>query len=122
MKSLKILFSIKGKTEENLQEFDRLLFKGEIDVCKASKGIIGNFITSFLARNLQKHSNYQFGCPQKKEFIYAYDFPMSTDDDLPVYLLPLRGKFLVSGRFKGKVANSKQVLSLGSVEIYGNHI
>ena len=104
------------------QEYDFVLLKGEMDTCKASKGIMGNFITKLIAQHLEQYSNYRFLCPQKKGFLYAYNFPMVTDKDLPTYLLPFRGKFAISGTFKAQVTKGKKLVELSSGTLFGERV
>lgn len=119
---IKMFFEVKGKTDERRRDFDRVFLKGEIDFCKAAQGIIGNFITKLLIAKLSSYSNYRFSCPQTKGFFFAENFPLPTDNDLPVFLLPFRGKFLVEAKAKAKILDQKFFVHLLSFDLYGDHI
>lgn len=116
-------FTIKGQTIKKLDVYDREIFKGQIDACKASQGIVGNFITKMLTDNLGNHSNFKFMCPTKAGFYYFSNFPTLNENSLPPFMpKDLYGKFMIFSRVQGKMADNKPFVILISVSTYGELI
>lgn len=112
------LVAMKVKTNEDSNEFDKVIFKGNIDTCKVSKGIFGNFFVQMIAENLDKHSNFSFECPQKKAFYHATNFPVDAKY-IPYYILGKPQIWEVSATLKAKLANIKSMVHVVTVKIYG---
>lgn len=112
--------SIKAQNSNKRNEYDREIFKGQIDVCKASQGIIGNFITKLVSDNLAEHSNFRFKCPTKAGFYYFSNFPTITENALPPFMLKqVFENFVFFLKIQGKVPNNKQTVLLLSISISG---
>lgn len=62
--------------EHSGNNYDRELYKGNVDGCNISKRILGNVAIKLVAVNLEKYSNYKFICPQSKGLYYARNFPL----------------------------------------------
>ena len=117
-----LYIEVTGKSDERRRDYDRMLFKGEIDSCKASKGIIGNFLTKLMIDTISNYSNFRFTCPLEKKVFYVNSFPLPTEKDLPIFLIPLRGKFLCTVRLKVKLGKGKSLVPLITLNVYGDHI
>lgn len=53
---------IQGKSNEPISTF----YNNTVDLCKFSKGQIGNFMVQIFFQDLLKYSNYTLSCPLKK--------------------------------------------------------
>lgn len=119
---LKVIVSgeLVGKSNTTSKDYDQKLLNINVDTCKASKGIFGNFLVRMIADNLEKHSNYRFACPQKKNFFYATNFPVVDDKFFPSQLFRVQQFFRASFIFKGKLPNVKSLVHIFSVSIDGH--
>ena len=123
LETILIYFEIRAKSDEKSKEYDRLLLKGELDLCKVSKGIVGGFIAQFMVDRVIKYSNAQtLSCPINKQFLFVREAPLLREKDLPTFLIPLRGKFHVFAMYKGKVYRKRSSVWLLSIHVYGEHI
>lgn len=114
---------IKGQANKKLNSYDREIFKGQIDVCKASQGIVGNFITRMLSDNLGEHSNFKFSCPTKSGFYYFSNFPTLNENALPPFMpKELYGKFTIFTKVQGKMADTKPYVMLISISMFGEMV
>ena len=119
IQKLLFYFELKAKSDPDKLEYDRLVLKGEIDSCKSSKGVVGNFIANFIVGKISKFSNYRFACPQPKIFLIVNNFPLPSDKDIPAFLISVKGKFSLLGRLKGKISMKKVSFQMASLEIFG---
>jgi len=101
----------------NTQFFDAKI-QGNIDTCKASKGVIGSFFTKMMHKGLAKYSNYRFVCPVTKGIYFAHNF-MVDDSFLPPNLLGLQFKFVLYSSTKAKLAKGKTFVEGFSMQITG---
>ena len=120
-KKIFAIAELRGKVEESQMGYNRLIFKTQVNICKAASGVFGNFIIKLIAMRLEEHSNYRFECPQRKKFYYTYSFPMITVNQIPAFLSPLRGKFLLSTIIRGKPGSSKQAFHIASIDLFGEY-
>lgn len=112
--------TIKTQTNKKRNEYDREIFKGQIDVCKASQGIVGNFITKLVSDNLDEHSNFRFQCPTKAGFYYFTDFPAISENALPPFMAKhLFENFIFFMKIQGKLADNKPSILLLSISVSG---
>ena len=121
MQKVSIIFWLKGKTDQRVREYDRVYVSANIDTCKASQGVIANFIASNVLRYLKDYTNILLQCPFKRGFYYVKNFPMMTDRDLPKYNLPKIGHFVFKSIINGRPVNGKKGVHLWSSEIFGGH-
>lgn len=111
-----------GKSNAASKDYDRKLLKINLNTCNVSKGLFGNFIIRMISDNLEKHSNYRFVCPQKKNFYYAINFPVVDDKYFPTQLLGHSFYWRVSFIFKGKVPNVRSLVHLFSIRLDGHTV
>lgn len=123
MRKAMVYIDLKKQTNEKRDEYDCNFFKGQIDVCKAAQGAIGNFFTKFLTENLADHSNFRFVCPMKAALYYFRAFPTLTETAFPSFMSKsLVGKFLLTLKVQGKVVDNKPAVMLFSTSLYGEII
>lgn len=115
-----VWITIKAQTNKKRNEYDREIFKGQIDVCKASQGIVGNFITKLVSDNLDEHSNFRFRCPTNAGFYYFTDFPTLTESALPAFMpRQLFGNFIFFMKIQGKLSDKQPYVMLLSLSVSG---
>lgn len=119
MKRGMMYIDLKKQTNDKRNEYDGNFFKGQIDVCKAAQGVIGNFFTKYVTDNLQNHSNFRFVCPTRARFYYFHNFPTLTPAAFPSFMIKsVVGKFLLIMKVQGKVTENKPAVMLFSASLY----
>lgn len=113
---------IKGKTDKQSNNYDKILFKGSIDNCDISKGAIGNFVAQWISTHVDKYSNYKFECPLKKGFLYAVNFPVFEDKFIPYAVIGFAGRFVMAVVIKAKVEGVEGLVHVTSTRIYGKAV
>lgn len=113
------MISIAGKTIEESKTFDKEYYKGYIDVCTISKGIIGNVIIRWIADVLKDYSNYRFECPKTQGFLYLCNFPMISDSYFPKFLFMEPTSWELSVTLKAKVERVRSNVVIVSAKLYG---
>lgn len=121
-----IPFSVSAKENENSKTYEKLLFKGNLDLCKLSKGIFTNFIVKELTKVIMDHSNVRsIDCPFRKGFYYAVNVPIGsksgpgTEQYLPFHLISVKSEFEVLVTVKAKVSKSSPLVNIFSLKVYG---
>lgn len=112
--------TIKSQTNKKQNDYDREVFKGQIDFCKASQGIVGNFFTKMLSDGLGEHSNYQFMCATKARFYHFSNFPLVNENAFPSFMpKELYGRFVIFTKVQGKMSNNKPFVMLITINMFG---
>jgi hypothetical protein len=111
---LRAIFLVDIYTQrEGLKEYDKLIFKSNIDSCNIKKGIIGKF---FLQNLLDNHKNYtNIPCPQKKGFLYT-KFSHNRCESSTSWIIWIKN-FDDSGNTKGTIVKRKPMVELMSLRI-----
>lgn len=89
-----------------------------INTCDLKNLAKGNYFMKMVLESLKLYSNWNFDCPQKIKFLYAYNFELS-DKFLPVYLMPKTGYWCVSLFIKGKLPHKKIVPNVMTLKLHG---
>lgn len=117
-------FTVSIKTKENgsddLYKTD-FLKPTTINVCKAAKGVIGNYLVAYALSNMKNHTNVTVICPFQSGFYYAENFPVMGQEFHPFVPSFFKGiDWELTLVVKGK-AGKKQI-QLSTWKIYGASI
>lgn len=96
-------------------------FESQLDTCKISKGIFGNFIINMIADQLEEFSNFRFQCPQRPGYYYCANFPLTIDKYVPMYLMN-KGFWEFSLYSKFKNPKTKKMVVYLSVKVHGTNL
>lgn len=119
---LKILvyFLVNTKKNEDSTTYEQTLLKGNIDICKVSKGIFSSFLVKAIVERIVDHSNVvSLECPWKKGYYYAVNVPVGKGKSLPYHLIGLTKEFEVSVIVKVKLSKATPLVHLFSLKVYG---
>lgn len=79
-----ISLTLNVKTDQHKSEYDGRIIETNIDTCRLKQGNpFSNIVVNFVMEKVQKYSNFQLECPQKKGNFYVQNFP--TPDDAAVF-------------------------------------
>lgn len=82
---ISVSFAIKFKSTPDRKDYDKLLFQGNVDICKVSRGVMANFmVKAFLSS--ERETNFHFDCPMKKGFYYLYNLPTMEKSFFPGFI------------------------------------
>lgn len=114
-----LMFNVAFKSNEASKTFDKEVYKGTADVCILTKGFFGNLIVRNMVEILDSYSNFKLECPQKKGFIYVYNYPMDSDRYYPkfMFLTPRSYEFTVV--LKAKIENVRATALVVTIKFYG---
>lgn len=113
---------IKGKTDKQSNNYDKMMFKASVDNCDISKNVVGNFVTKWISTHLDQYSNYKFECPLKKGFLYAVNFPVFEDKFIPYAVTGFAGRFVLAATIKAKVEGVESFVHITTTKIYGKAV
>lgn len=114
-----VFISLKGQTGFNDKNFENEIFKGTIDSCSISKGMIEAIAMKAVYGHIEKYSNIAFECPQKAGDYQAYNFPMMEDNIFPTFITSMfLGRVNAQFVFKGKLLKNKPMVSLFTFDIW----
>lgn len=113
------LLEVKGRTREDIEVYDSILFKGTIDLCNIGRGITANKMIRTLQESFEKYSNFRLACPVNKTVFYATNFPVFEDKYLPTFILGKDRKFELAATANGKLKNAKSQVNLFVMKLYG---
>lgn len=71
--------SIIGWRGERSPEIEKVLFKGNVDICDMTKGVFGGFIRVFVSGYVEKYSNLKILCPMPKGHYYLRHCPFDIE-------------------------------------------
>lgn len=121
LKKVLVTFVIKVKSSPGRKDYDQLLFQGNVDTCKVSQGVFGNFIIKAIVSSARE-TNFQFDCPMKKGFYYLYNLPNFDTSFIPPFI-PQKGReweMTIGAKTKfPKAASASQIFF---VKLYGESI
>lgn len=117
-----VAYEIRGKTDQQSTEYDKLHLKGTIDTCDMSKGPVGNLITKMGLTKPSKFTNFKLECPYKKGFYYAVNFPVPDDKFIPYAISNAAGKFEVTSVNRGKVAGVEGMVHISTTKVFGTAV
>lgn len=95
------------------------IIKANIDVCDIQKGAFGSVVSAALQEGLNKFSNFKFGCPIKKQFYYATNFPFPDTVLFPKFLLKQSGYWKLIGSVKCKFSRKKPMEHIFNATVTG---
>jgi hypothetical protein len=98
-------------------EFTRFI-KVPINTCEI-KRFKSNVLVKIFIDSLERHSNLQLSCPQKRGTYYAYNFEVS-DENLP--LIFASGDWYVTALVKGAIEKKKGLKNIISITMHGSYI
>lgn len=113
------LMSMKVKSSNNVKEYDKTVLNGQVDTCKVSRGVIGNFIVRMLVDQLKDHSNFKFVCPQDKGFYYVRNLPIDLKN-LPSFLTGNNVQWEISIIARIKTPASRRLVNTFNLKFYGS--
>lgn len=93
LRKMIITFTIRIKSSPKRQDFDLLVFQSNVDTCKVSQGVLGNFVIRSLISTL-KDTNFNFECPLKKGFFYLYNIPNVDTSFFPAFISREQSKYI----------------------------
>lgn len=70
---------LKGWKDERRTGAERLIFKGNINICNFAKGVMGNFVSLIIYDYIDKYSNVKVQCPFPKGFYYVKPCPFDIE-------------------------------------------
>lgn len=118
-KKVFVHITVMGQSNEASRVYDVTYFKGTIDECNIARGVVGNFIIKMITENLEEYTNFRYVCPQKKGFYYFTNFPAPNDKNFPPFLYGKGGSWEVVAVVRAKVENSKAMVHVITMKIYG---
>lgn len=121
LKKILIAFIIRVKSSPHRKEYDQLLFQGNVDTCKVSQGVLGNFLVKWFL-SADQNSNFHFDCPMKKGFYYLYNLPNIDTSFLPAFIPQKDREWEMTVTAKTKFAKVATASQLVVVKLYGESI
>lgn len=122
LKKILVAFTVRIKSTPNRKDYDRLVFQGNVDTCKVSQGVIGNFFVNWFL-SINQNSNFHFDCPMKKGFYYVYNLPNIDTSFLPAFIKPRQShdwELTIGAKTKfQKIASASQLIF---VKLYGETV
>jgi Protein of unknown function (DUF1091) len=122
---LKITFIINTMVDGS-KNYDKLLFRTDVDTCKIEQGAFGVFFGKALWDNIRKYSNLESICPFKKDLMFVNNLPIGDINTLPRFVTQKRDgngrKWEATINFKAKVAKVKALVNYGSIVVTGETV
>jgi hypothetical protein len=109
-------FKIMSPKDENDKNYERELAKSTIDIEKAMKGALGNYMFRSFFENFAKSADFELKLPFKKGILKLTNFTIS-DKSFPIPLAS--GKGYLEVRNYGKVQGKKSVVEFFTYRAYG---
>jgi hypothetical protein len=104
------------------REYDKLYRNSNVDICNVQKGIFGGFVIKMIAQSIGNYSNFRFECPQKKRFLYLYDFPVFDIKLVAMFASKIEEKspeFEYTMVIKGKPIGKRSAEHVMTAKLYG---
>lgn len=92
--------SVIGWRGERSSETERTIFKGNIDICNLTKGVMGGFISLFVSSFVEKYSNMKVVCPMPNGYYYLRHCPFDIERCYHFSFLKIRTNFIFQGMFR----------------------
>jgi Protein of unknown function (DUF1091) len=102
------------------REYDRVIYKGTINICNVQKGILGNVIVTYFKDNLTPEvSNYKFQCPQPAGEVWIHNFPAMDLKNFPrIPMLSAREDLEFTSTLRAKFDDVKGLAFVLSTKLY----
>lgn len=118
LKKISMTFIIKTKSSPEKRDYDKLLFQGNVDTCKISQGVIGNFIIKRIMTSALD-TNFHFDCPIKKGVYFLYNLPSMPTSFIPAFIPKYNRTWELTLSAKTKLPKVASVLQLLFLKLYG---
>lgn len=83
------LIELKGYLDERRTGTERLIFKGNVNICNFAKGVLGNFVSIIVHEYIEKNSNIRPQCPFPKGLYYLKPCPFDVEKSGNIVLILL---------------------------------
>lgn len=113
-----LTFVAKVKSSPEKRDYDLLLFQGNVDTCKVSQGVLGNFIIKGIMMSALE-TNFNFNCPIKKGFYYHYNVPNIDTSFVPAFIQPKNREWEMTINAKTKFPKTISLTQLFFVKLCG---
>lgn len=114
---LRVYMTVGLPSENNIQKYERIIFKTTYDVCKLLNGKVGDFLSRTIYVVMKKFANRNVKCPTR---VGRYEITsiVIEDDFLPKFLLfnDLRG--CVTGKLIGKLTPERKTIEMVTMKFY----
>lgn len=99
-------------------EYTNVVMKATVDLCKMREGVRGNFITRMVMEFFDSLKEPILKCPLKPRYTECWNYKL-TSSQIPTYLLINDIKFMLEMRHKAKLSNSKLLIHIYTLKLYG---
>jgi len=117
LQNVKVIFTSATKLNENDKEYNKIFIRGNVDVCKMTKGSLGSVVVQVAVNILKQFSNLEPRCSYDKGYYHITNFPAADSSLLPYNFLGILGGIETTIAIKAKLSNTKPLVNIFSFKL-----
>ena len=98
---------------------DFIMWRGSIDTCVITQGILGRYILRSLQSNSKKYGNFSLNCPHRKGFYVIKNLPRVDEKNFASIAPHTRKPWEIKFTIKGKINKSSRYSEVVTFALQG---